>query len=641
MKVRTLTKTLKNPIQFDISLSDEQKEAKAKVLQYPMNFLLGLEGSGKTLLACQIGLDLFFRGEVSQLVITRPAVATESLGHLPGPQPLDAMVLTPEGFVRMGDLRVGDFVIGKSGHPIEITQIRPQGEKMVYRISTSDGRTTEATEDHLWTTSDHNEFRRGAESVKSTKEIAESLKRERSGKIIFNHRLPFHEPVNFPKQELPIDPYVLGVLLGDGSFGTTVTPNLVDFEDGQIFSEVSSRLSDGVELVVSKRPNQATLNQSKDSQRNKVGRKFNVLDELTEQVSTYDSIGDYLECNPNLHRATAHHRAMACSSIDDKTYFFSERDRDYNNPIKQELSKLGLLGLKSYDKFIPEIYLRTSVQDRIDLLRGLMDTDGTCKKNGEATFCTTSKKLAEGVQDIVRSLGGKCIIRQRNRVGRKSGLINGREIVSRRVCYDLQVSPPTNINPFTLRRKATRYANAKFRHGILITKIEPIGVKETQCLVVDSKDHLYLTDDYIVTHNSADEKLAPYLMGIVDNLNKLYGSSEAKKNKIKKHVENGDIKIIPIAFTRSITYDNAVVIVDEMQNLNRSQFEMVLGRLGKTSKLIFTGSKVQIDLQRKDDSAIWSLEKIQNNEYVNICHLTSNHRHPAVESVLGDLRRTL
>jgi len=135
------------------------------------------------------------------------------------------------------------------------------------------------------------------------------------------------------------------------------------------------------------------------------------------------------------------------------------------------------------------------------------------------------------------------------------------------------------------------------------------------------------------------EKLDPYLQPIYQNFNKVYGNTEAKKNKIKKHIESGEIKIIPVAFTRGITYDNAVVIVDEMQNLTNSQFQMIIGRLGRNSKLIFTGSDVQIDLKKPSDSAIHLLDRIKENEYVSICRLTSNHRHPAVAAILGDIRR--
>lgn len=629
----------KNDIKFDVNLNLEQREAKAIILQTPINFLLGNEASGKTLLASQIALDGFFSGQYDKIIITRPAVATEALGFLPGPQPLDAKVLTPEGFVLMGSLRVGDYVIGRAGIPIKITQIRPQGKKMVYRLSTSDGRCTEATEDHLWTTADHNEWRRKATSVKTTKQIKESLKRIRFGREIFNHMLPTHSPINFPKRDLPIDPYVLGVLLGDGSFGKKATPSFVDFEGGAIFQKVSEKLTENAELNICSGGNVAVLAQPKKTQRNKVACKFNVKDLETGEVTTYDSIGDYLEVHPHVNRATAHHRANRDTVIDGKLYFFSERDRDYNNPIKIALHDLGLLGMRSHDKFIPEDYLRSDINDRIEILRGLMDTDGTCKTNGEASFCTTSEELAKGVQDLVRSLGGKCTYRSRDRRDKVHGKVAGRHITTKRICYDVCVAPPIGINPFKLPRKAKRYENAKFRQNILVTSVEEVGVKETQCLVVDSEDHLYLTDDYIVTHNSHGDKLQPYMEGIHQNLFKLYGSTDAKRNKIKKHIEDEDIKIIPIAFTRSLTFDDAIVICDEMQNLTRMQFELVLGRLGKTSKLIFTGSRVQIDLPRTNDSAIHMVDRLIGNEYVSITELKSNHRHPAVASVLETLRK--
>jgi phosphate starvation-inducible protein PhoH and related proteins len=131
-----------------------------------------------------------------------------------------------------------------------------------------------------------------------------------------------------------------------------------------------------------------------------------------------------------------------------------------------------------------------------------------------------------------------------------------------------------------------------------------------------------------------DEKMDPLMQGIYQNFFKLYGSSDVKRNKIKKHMESGEIKIIPIAYTRSITYDDAVIIVDEMQNLTKSQFELVLGRLGRTSRLIFTGSVNQIDLPKKAASAIHLVDRMTLSKHVYATQLTSNHRHPAIEDVL-------
>lgn len=147
------------------------------------------------------------------------------------------------------------------------------------------------------------------------------------------------------------------------------------------------------------------------------------------------------------------------------------------------------------------------------------------------------------------------------------------------------------------------------------------------------------TEDFGFLPGDLKEKMHPYLVPIYETINDLYGDSDAKKGKIKKHMDNEEIRILPIAFTRGVTYSDAIVIVDEFQNATLDQLQMIIGRLGKSSKLIFSGSAKQIDLKRKTDSAITALSRLQDNEYVNIQTLLSNHRHPAIVSVLNDLRK--
>lgn len=146
------------------------------------------------------------------------------------------------------------------------------------------------------------------------------------------------------------------------------------------------------------------------------------------------------------------------------------------------------------------------------------------------------------------------------------------------------------------------------------------------------------TEDIGYLPGNLKEKLDPFLQPIYENIRNVYGNTPIKKAKIDKHFENEDIRILPIAFTRGVSYDNAVVIVDEFQNCTKHQLEMIIGRLGGSSKLIFTGSNVQVDLKKKTDSSIYSINKILGNEYVSITTLSINHRHPAVESVLNALR---
>jgi len=146
------------------------------------------------------------------------------------------------------------------------------------------------------------------------------------------------------------------------------------------------------------------------------------------------------------------------------------------------------------------------------------------------------------------------------------------------------------------------------------------------------------TEDFGFLPGGISEKLDPFMQPIYENLRKVYGSSDIKKNKITKHLEKDDIRIIPVAYTRGVSYDNAIVIIDEFQNCTSSQLQMVIGRLGKTSKLIFSGSRQQVDIKPQKDSCIHLLDKLIDNDYCTVTELTQNHRHPAVENVLNIIR---
>lgn len=146
------------------------------------------------------------------------------------------------------------------------------------------------------------------------------------------------------------------------------------------------------------------------------------------------------------------------------------------------------------------------------------------------------------------------------------------------------------------------------------------------------------TEDFGYLPGNLKEKMDPFLAPIYETMRDLYGDTEAKKSKIEKHIKSEDIRILPIAFTRGVTYKDAIVIVDEFQNCTDSQLQMIIGRLGTSSKLIFTGSNKQIDLKKRTDSATHSLQRILENPYVCIQVLQSNHRHPAIVSILKALR---
>lgn len=130
-------------------------------------------------------------------------------------QPLMAKVLTPRGYISIGDLTTEDKVFGMDGSLKKIIGIHPQGYKKIFKVSFSDGTNTQCCDDHLWSVKTNNDFRKNKEwRVLPLKEIKKYLV-ETGGKR--HWRIPISGPINFPKTDVPIDPYVLGVLIGDGS----------------------------------------------------------------------------------------------------------------------------------------------------------------------------------------------------------------------------------------------------------------------------------------------------------------------------------------------------------------------------------------------------------------------------------------
>lgn len=138
------------------------------------------------------------------------------------------------------------------------------------------------------------------------------------------------------------------------------------------------------------------------------------------------------------------------------------------------------------------------------------------------------------------------------------------------------------------------------------------------------------TEDNGFLPGTIDEKMEPWLVPIRDNFRKFYN----KPDKLKKMEEEGEIELVSLSHFRGRTFEDAIVIVDEYQNLTRNQLSMAIGRLGPNSIMIFCGDHQQIDLKRKDDSAYYEAEKLFGNQYVFKTVLKENHRHPAVAELL-------
>jgi phosphate starvation-inducible PhoH-like protein len=539
--------------------------------QHDIIFLLGPAGTGKSHLACMFAINELIRDTKSRIVLTRPIVeAGENLGYLPGTfsektdpymlplydcirkmipnggiladqiqknsevaplaymrgraEPLDNLLPTPKGFVRMGDIRVGDKVFGSDGKTINVTGVFPQGKKKIFRVCFTDGSEVLCSEDHLWNTQTRSEKRhRKGFTTKTTNEIASSVKAANAN----NHEIPvLSSSVEIDKKEVLLDPYLLGVLLGDGCFSTSASVTVTNIDE-DILIETIDRLPSGVKLAKTKG----------------------------------------IEARLSVKRGS-------------------------KNPIKTALKKFGLYGKKSWEKFIPEEYIWNTEEVRLGVLQGLLDTDGwsVFHRSGKTRiqYCTTSEKLARQVVWLVQSLGGVAYMRTREYSENDEHFLGGHVVAHRRNSFVLDIVLPKEIKPFRCERKSKRFGNP-VRIKRLISNVEPVDEMECQCISVDAKDHLYLTGNFVVTHN---------------------------------------------------TFDGSVCILDEAQNCTWGQLLLFLTRLGENSKMIVTGDPFQSDIGR--DSALMDVvHRLEGLEGVGMVKFTEEHivRHRLVGQIIKRLQR--
>lgn len=563
-------------------------------------------------------LDLLMDDSVQLVTLTGRAGSGKA-------QPLDAGVLTPRGFVNMGTLKVGDQVITPAGNYSNIIGVYPQGPKEIYRMYFTDGSSAECCKEHLWETRTQKDRDAGrAGSVKSLDDIMKSM-RYRDYKR--NHSIPMVKTVDFlSDKEPPLDPYLMGVLLGDGSFRNTVSFTTADIE-----------IRTFVENIVKKNGFSLTACGDKYS--------FRIIDDRRTGVagaSPIISISDTAEIRyeniQEVEKAGFSRNVYRAANNETKymgrhwKILYNEKPKS-SNRIKNILISDGLWGLLSHQKFIPDSFKFTTMDNRIKLLQGLMDTDGTVDKSGISTsYSTTSKQLAEDVVFIVRSLGGKATISEKI----PSFSYRGIKKIGR-LSYIVHLSLPIEIPPFTLPRKKDRYIpRSRYVPTRYVDRVEYIGIKQAQCILIDDPKHLYITDDFIVTHNTmltvaagltkvleekkysslvitrptipvgkhSDlgflpgniyEKFEPWMRPIRDQVEVMFGQSGMGEDQFEDMVNNGIIKVEPLAYIRGRSFHNSFIVLDESQNISRHEIKTFLTRAGENTKVVLTGDILQID----------------------------------------------
>jgi protein RecA len=369
-------------------------------------------------------------------------------------QPLDCDVLTPEGYKKMGSLSVGDIVIDGCGQETTIIGIFPQDEQEVFKVTFNDGSSTRCTRDHLWKIlwQRWKNGKNSSEEVLSLQEIlGRGLTREatqRSGKKLVFYRARIPVPIiHFKERPVPVDPYLLGVLLGDGSIsGNSLSVSLYE-ED--ILNKVSSILRDiGYEL---------------------------------HRISKNPTIKDYRIVSSNTLSGNK------ASYLGDTTFY---------SPLKQTLLDLRVKEL-SVDKRIPPDYLYNSVDVRIALLQGLFDTDGSVSKS-HLEYSTSSSGMSEDFAFLVRSLGGVDTVSVRNASYKDK---NGSRVVCNNT-YRHYIRLPDSVCAFSSQKHSFRWRQSRVSVIRSIRAVDSIGYAPCQCIRVSSPDQTYITDSMIVTHNT-------------------------------------------------------------------------------------------------------------------------------------------
>jgi len=556
-----------------------QKQYVDALRRSTVTFSIGPAGTGKTYLAVATAVKALQDSEVRRIILTRPAVeAGERLGFLPGTlyekidpymKPLydalyemmdaDALqrlmergtievaplafmrgrahptftpVLTPWGFRPIGTLQVGDLVVGSDGFPTPVLGVYQQGRKEVFRVTAQDGASTLCCAEHLWAVTTAADRRRGKPPrVLETQQMVGNLLAAHQHR----YELPLlSRPAEFAPREVPLDPYALGLLLGDGC-STTDTPE---------FATAHPELAVALEMSV-------------------------------EGIQARHRGGvDY----------SLRYRPAGRGGI------------GVANPLTVAPRELDLAGTRSSTRFVPEQYLVNSPEVRLGILQGLLDTDGgpvtqaggTCR----VQYVTTSPRLRDDVVFLVRSLGGVAYWRTRVAAGCRPGRANGRSLHHRWDAYVVDIRLPEGIDPFRLTRKREIYRfSGGGRPKRFVHSIEPAGEHETVCIQVTAADSLYVTEDFLVTHN---------------------------------------------------TLNDSFIILDEGQNTSPEQMKMFLTRLGFGSKAAINGDVTQTDLPAGQRSGLSVIEEILAGiDGIEFIHLGARDvvRHKIVQDIVEAYRR--
>lgn len=481
----------------DFTMSEKQGKALEMFCKYNFMILAGYSGSGKA-------------------------------------QPIDTIIPTPNGYKKLGDIKVGDYVYDRFGKPTKVLGVYPQGALDCYTVTLSDGRKTQCNDEHLWSYYTN----RGNLCTKTLREMIDGGIKNKS---INKYKIPTNKAIEYNYKELPLDPYVLGSFIGNGCCKE---------------------------------------------------RALTISSNDEEQVKM---IADIL----NVEYKKNHEKNYSWGFLRNDKYVspFNGREVKYLH-TKDILPKE--ICCEAYQKRIPTEYKYGSIEQRYSLLQGLFDTDGYINNKAprfNMSYCTTSKLLADDIMEVLRSLGYICSMSKDKRSLERKNIKNGH------ICYEINLLCDNSEKEkfFRLTRKkeiaikAKEYKKHRNYNQISITNIKKEEYqKEMVCIYVDNDEHLYLTNDYIVTHNTTSLKGLIKLMESNGMTYTLLAPTGKASRRITESV-NRQASTIHRKALRDGEISTDVLIVDEMSMTDLPTFLMMLNVIENPNiRVVLVGDPAQL-----------------------------------------------
>lgn len=429
-------------------LKIESDYAKTEEVQV-MNMADGIEDFIKDL-SESIDIGLPVQGKIYNKIISGAELGALTIrsgsSGLGKALPNSTIIPTPIGWRRVSEIQVGDYLFDAFGKPTKVLGVYPQGKKEVWQITFKDGRTAKCCDEHLWsynTNSQKANAKKGRKFyTKSLKEIMQEPLQNANG--TYRILVPMQKAVEYTSKKHYLPPYVMGLLLGDGSFRQQESNKVLQFSSQD--AELPNAIGEAMQWIVKKG-----------------------------------------------------------SSNNYSWYFATKENQEYQNDkiniwVEDALIEHPeLINISSKEKFVPREYIEDSIDNRYALLQGLLDSDGHVDDKGRVSYYTISEKLRDDFIEIARSLGFKTHV-----------IIDAHKETNIGYIVSIQGNPEDKIKLFKLKRKKATiekwYNNTsrfeKNTHNPIV-KIEKLNYSEEMtCFYVDNDEHLFLTENFIVTHNT-------------------------------------------------------------------------------------------------------------------------------------------